>query len=102
MYTHTHTYNIYIYIYLCVCAQSHSPVWFFVIPWTAARQAPLSLRFPGEAYWRGLPFPTPGGLPYSVIKHLSLACPALAGNSLPLSHLRRPHIIYLYIICIYV
>ena len=34
-----------------------------VIPWTAARQAPLSMGFLGQEYWRGLPFPPPGDLP---------------------------------------
>ena len=30
-------------------------------PWTVARQAPLSMGFPRQEYWSGLPFPTPGG-----------------------------------------
>ena len=30
-----------------------------VTPWTVARQAPLSVEFPRQAYWSGLPFPTP-------------------------------------------
>ena len=35
----------------------------FVTPWTAAHQAPLSMGFPRQAYWSGLPFPSPGDLP---------------------------------------
>ena len=35
----------------------------FVIPWTVARQAPLSTGFPRQEYWSGLPFPSPGDLP---------------------------------------
>ena len=35
----------------------------FVTPWTVARQAPLSMEFSRQAYWSGLPFPTPGDLP---------------------------------------
>ena len=31
-------------------------------PWTAARQAPLSRRFPRQAYWSGLPLPSPADL----------------------------------------
>ena len=31
-------------------------------PWTAARQAPLSVRFPRQEYLSGLPFPSPGDL----------------------------------------
>ena len=35
-------------------------------PWTVARQAPLSMGFPRQEYWSGLPFPPPGDdLPYS-------------------------------------
>ena len=32
-------------------------------PWTVARHALLSLRFPRQEYWSGLPFPPPGDLP---------------------------------------
>ena len=32
-------------------------------PWTVARHALLSLRFPRKEYWSGLPFPPPGDLP---------------------------------------
>ena len=32
-------------------------------PWTVARQAPLSMGFPRQEYWSGLPFPSPGNLP---------------------------------------
>ena len=31
-------------------------------PWTEARQASLSMGFPRQEYWSGLPFPFPGGL----------------------------------------
>ena len=33
-----------------------------VTPWTAARQAPLSMDFPRQEYWSGLPFPSPWGI----------------------------------------
>ena len=35
----------------------------FATPWTVACQAPLSMGFPREEYWSGLPFPPPGDLP---------------------------------------
>ena len=54
-----------------------------VAPRTVAHQAPLSMGFPGQEYWSGLPFPSPGDLPDSGIEP---ACPALAGGFLPLSH----------------
>ena len=31
--------------------------------WTVARQVPLSMGFPRQEYWSGLPFPPPGDLP---------------------------------------
>ena len=34
----------------------------FATPWTVACQAPLSMRFPRQEYWSGLPFPSPGDL----------------------------------------
>ena len=39
-----------------------------VTPWTLACQAPLSMRFSTQEYWRGLPFPSPGDLPDPGIK----------------------------------
>ena len=51
-----------------------------VTAWTVACQAPLSMRFPGQKYWSGLPFPAPGDLSDPGIKVMSLAYPALAGR----------------------
>ena len=48
----------------------------FVTPWTVARQALLSMKFPRQGYWSGLPFPSPGDLSDPGIE---LASPALAG-----------------------
>ena len=49
----------------------------FATPWTVALQAPLSMGFPRQEHWSGLPFPSPGDLPDSRIKPVSLA---LAGG----------------------
>ena len=49
----------------------------FAIPWTVARQAPLSISFLRQEYCSGLPFPSPGDLPDPGIKPAS---PALAGR----------------------
>ena len=35
----------------------------FAAPWTVARQAPLSMRFPRQEYRSRLPFPPPGDPP---------------------------------------
>ena len=45
--------------------------------WTVAHQAPLSMEFPRQEYWSGLPFPPPGDLPDSGIKPKS---PSLTGE----------------------
>ena len=59
-------------------AQSCLTLWgHFVTPWTVAHQAPLSMEFPKQEYWSGLPFPPPGNLPDPGIKPVS---PALAGR----------------------
>ena len=48
---------------VCVCAQSLSHVRLFVTTWTVAHQAALSVGFPRQEYWSGLPFHPPGDLP---------------------------------------
>ena len=47
-------------------------------PWTVACQAPLSMEFPRQANWNGLPFPVPGDLPHPGNELESLGSPALA------------------------
>ena len=49
----------------------------FATSWTVACQAPLSMGFPREEYWSGLPFPTLGDLPDPGIEPTS---PELAGG----------------------
>ena len=49
----------------------------FATPLTVACQAPLSVGFPRQEYWSGLPFPSPGDLPDLGIKPMSSA---LAGR----------------------
>ena len=61
-----------------MCVLSH--ILLFATPWTVAHQAPLSMGFPMQKYWRGFPFPTPGDIPDPEIKPKSLASPALAGG----------------------
>ena len=43
--------------------QSPSHVWLFATPLTVVHQAPLSMGFPRQEYWSGLPFPPPGDCP---------------------------------------
>ena len=56
---------------------SHSVVSDSAIPWTIAHQAPLSMGFPRQEDWSGVPCPSPGDLHSSGIKPMS---PALAGR----------------------
>ena len=46
-------------------------------PWTVAHQAPLSMRFPRQEYWSGLPFPSGGDHPNPGVKPMFSA---LAGG----------------------
>ena len=47
-------------VYYCILLLSHfSCVRLCVTPWTAAHQAPSSVRFSRQEYWSGLPFPFP-------------------------------------------
>ena len=49
-------------------------------PWTVARQAPLSMGFFRQEYWRVLPLPSPGDLPNPGIEPIS---PPVQADSLP-------------------
>ena len=46
---------------------SHS----FATQWILTHQAPLSMGFPRQEYWNGLPFLSPGDLPHSGIEPVS-------------------------------
>ena len=66
---------------------SLSHVWLFATPQTVTHQAPLSMGFPRQECWSGLPFPSPGFLPDPGIKPTS---PALWADSLPPNHQGSP------------
>ena len=57
---------------MCVLVASDSAT-----PWTATRQAPLSMGFFRQEYWSGLPFPSPGDHPNPGIKPETPVSPAL-------------------------
>ena len=66
---------------VCVCVLSlFICVRLFAMLWTAARQAPLSLRFSRQEYWSGLPCLPPRDLPNPGIEPRS---PALQADSSP-------------------
>ena len=64
---------------LPACILSHlSHVQLLATLWTVALQAPLSMGFSRQEYWRELPCPTPGDLLNPEIEPASLTFPALA------------------------
>ena len=65
---------------MCVCEYALSQVQLFETPWTVAHQVLLPMEFSRQAYWSGLPFPTPGDLPDPGIEPTSLVSPVLAGG----------------------
>ena len=67
-------------------------------PWTVAHQAPLSMGFPRQEYWSGLPFPSPRDLPDPGIEPVS---PVLQEDSLPSEPPGKPNTHYnsVQIIC---
>ena len=70
------------------CMLSH--VHLFVTPRTVAHQTPLSMGFPRQEYWSGLPLPDPGDLPFRA-SNLSLLCLLhWQVHSLLLCHLGSP------------
>ena len=75
---------------LLLCVFMSSSVMFdSATPRTVARQAPLSMGFPRQEYWSGLPFPPPGDLPDPGVKPGS---PALEANSLPSEPPGKPNL----------
>ena len=69
--------------YLTLCyPMEYSPE---ITPMDFRLQAPLSLEFSKQEYWSRVAIP--GDLPNPGIKPTSPVSPALAGDSLPLSHL---------------
>ena len=64
-----------------LCGLNHfSLVRLCATPWTVTCQAPLSMGFSRQEYWSGSPCPSPGDLPNSRIKLMSLTCSTLGGR----------------------
>ena len=73
-----------------VCVPSLSHVLLFVTPWTLVCQVPLSMGFPRQEYWSGLPF----SCSRASSRPRDLTCVPLhflhwQADSLPLHHLGR-------------
>ena len=63
--------------------KSLSRVRLFATLWTVAYQASPSMGFSRQEYWSGLPFPSPGDLPYPGIEPRSATLQADALSSEP-------------------
>ena len=62
----------------------------FVILWTVAHQAPLSMGFSRQEYCSGLPCPPPGNLPNPGMEPMSRMSPALAGRFFTIVSPKKP------------
>ena len=72
----------------CSCLRVCCRVRLFAILWTMGRHCgPLSLGFPGQGYWSGLLFPSPGDLPDQGLNPCLLHWQA---DTLSLHHLGSP------------
>ena len=92
----TLTVSVIILLPVCRCVLNlkhfnHVPL--FATLWTIARQAPLSMRFPRQEHWSGLPCPPARDPPYPGTESASLispASPALAGGFFTMSATWEP------------
>ena len=66
-------------LHVCICAQYLSSVWLFATPWTVAHQAPLSMGFCRQQYWRGCHFLLQGIFPTQGLNS-EPSSPALSGR----------------------
>ena len=69
----------------CYCCLVTKSCLTLMTPWIAASQAPVSMGFPRQEYWSGLPFPSPGDL-QGISRGLGLHFLHWQVNSLSLSH----------------
>ena len=76
-----------------ICVRVLNSIQLFVTPQTADLQAPLSLGFPRQEYWSGLPFPSLEDLPDPGINPDLLHWQV---DSLPLNHLGSPLYIHMF------
>ena len=84
---------------LCIVAVSRQVLSdSFATPWTVAYQAPPSMGFSRQEYWRGLPFSSPGNLPGPGIE---LRSSTLQADSLPFEPRGNPHFAWMHTISLY-
>ena len=72
-----------------MCAQS-CPILCDLMEAYVACQAVLSMGFPSQEYWSGLPFSSQGDLPDPGIEPMSVMSPVLQTDPLPLEPSGKP------------
>ena len=87
--------SIYVCNY-CAVLSRFSHVQHFVILWTLAHQAPLSMGFSRQEYWGRLPCPPPGALPDLGMGPMTHMPPAVAGGFFITSSTWEAQYIYTY------
>ena len=79
------------FLWLHACVLScFSHIQLFVILWTVACQAPLSMGFSRQEYWSALPSPPAGDLPNPGTESRPPVTPTLQADFLLLSHKGSP------------
>ena len=76
-----------------------SRVWLSAISRTVTRWAPLSMGFPRQEFWSGLPFPPPGHDSHPGIEPASLISTALPGRFLTTSATREARTKKVVLVC---
>ena len=89
------TFSTTIILGYCFCLAGKSCLTLLVAPWTVTCQAPLSMQFPRQEYWSGLPFRSSGDLSDSGIKP---TLPGLAGRFFTLESPGKPNNIRWFIL----
>ena len=79
--------------------KSLSCVQLFVTSWTVACQTPLSIEFPRQDYWSGLPFSSLGDLPKPGIEPTSPASADRFFTAEPPGKLNKIKVIVFYLGC---
>ena len=79
-----------IFCWMLMLLLGHSVMSDFATAWNVAHQAPLSMGFPRQEYWSGLPCPSPGDLSGPGIESTSLESPSLVGRVFTAEPSRKP------------
>ena len=83
-----------VYCYQPISLHPRAHMLSHVTPWTATRQAPLSMDFSRQEYWSGLPFPSPGRQVSSERSELLLTVELVVANFVLYPNLILPLVLF--------